>query len=130
MYTLSHLPFFFLPKIIGRQCPAPHTHPNLDGIEKSHQCISGTHCRQGICSQKTPHNQSIRHIIQLLQKIAQYHGPGEPQHGSGHISLCQIFFHFSVPSFSFYVRTVFVTTKDRVYLSYTLSRNFIIDFPN
>ena len=65
------------PKILGGDDRSAD--PASDGDHHEHigQGIGGSDRRQRVLSHKPPHNDGVRHIIKLLEQVAQDHGQGE-----------------------------------------------------
>ena len=89
-HSLLQAVFVPLAETDGKHCPTAHAKAQQDGREERHQRERGAHGRQRVRPQKAAHNQRVRHVIALLQQVAQYHGHRKAQHGFHHRPLCQV----------------------------------------
>ena len=70
-------------QIDGEQCPCAHGQSQKHGGQERHQREGGAHRCQGVAAQRTPHDESVRYIIQLLEKASRHHGQREQQQAAG-----------------------------------------------
>ena len=92
-YRLPESLFIPLSEPDGKQGPAAHAQSQQDGGQEGHQRKGGAYGRQRVLPQKLPHNQGVRNIAALLQKVSQNHGHRKQQHGAHHRSPGQVFVH-------------------------------------
>ena len=60
------------------------------------QGIGGTHCRQCVLPHKVTHDHGIRHIVKLLEQVAQNHGKCKHQETFARIAPCQVNLFFQL----------------------------------
>lgn len=85
--------FFLFPEADGKDGAASHAQPQENRCEKCHKRKRRAHGGQGVGTEKLSHDQRVRHIIALLQKVAQNHWNRKKQHGFHYRSFCQITVH-------------------------------------
>jgi len=97
----------FLAETDRKDCSASHCKSQQDGGQERHQREGGSDSRKGVFAEKTSHNQCIRDIVALLEKIPQDHGDSKAQHCFHNRSLSQLIFHFI---HQFFLNVIFFLT--------------------
>jgi hypothetical protein len=70
----------------GKQRTASQTQPELDGIEKHHQCIGRSNGGQRTGTDEAAYDERVRQVVALLQQVAEHQRKGEAQHPFGYVS--------------------------------------------
>lgn len=60
-------------KLNGENGAAAHAEAQQDRRQKGHQRIGGADRGERVRAQKTAYDQGVRHIIELLEQIAEHH---------------------------------------------------------
>ena len=76
-------------KALGRDDSQPRCESDDEAEDEKHQAARAAHGGQGFHAQRAAHDQGVRHVVKLLEQVADQQGNGKQENQFGGIAACQ-----------------------------------------